>query len=198
MTEALLAVDIQNDFCPGGALAVPGGDQVVPIMNEYARRFANAGKPVFASRDWHPQQTTHFNTQGGIWPPHCVRDTPGARFHPNLQLPAGTEVLSKGTDPREDAYSACQARTADGTPFLEVLRHLGVDHLYVGGLATDYCVRWSALDVRKAGIKVTLLIDATRGVDLQPGDTERALTELLNAGVEVTTLAQLQLEGEQR
>lgn len=196
MTEALLAVDIQNDFCPGGALAVPGGDQVVPIMNEYARRFAHAGKPVFASRDWHPEQTTHFNTRGGMWPPHCVQDTPGARFHPDLQLPAGTVIVSKGMGPEEDAYSAAQARAADGTPFLELLRRHGVDHLYVGGLATDYCVKSSALDARKAGLRVTLLIDATRGVDVQPGDTERAITEMLNAGVEVTTLAKLRLEGE--
>ncbi len=198
MTDALLAVDIQNDFCPGGALAVPGGDQVVPVMNEYARRFAAAGRPIFASRDWHPEQTTHFNTRGGIWPPHCVQNSPGARFHPDLQLPEGTVVVSKGTGAEEDAYSATQARSADGTPFLELLRRRGVDHLYVGGLATDYCVKWSALEARKAGLKVTLLVDATRGVDLQPGDTERAIAEMLNAGVEITTLEKLRLEGEPR
>src|SRR5262245_28172729 len=109
--DALVIVDVQNDFCPDGALGVPGGDAVVPILNRYAERFAAAGAPVFVSRDWHPAETTHFKAHGGVWPSHCVQGTTGAAFHPELVLPAGAAVVSKGMDPREDAYSCFQAET---------------------------------------------------------------------------------------
>src|SRR5581483_7602085 len=107
---ALIVVDVQNDFCPGGALAVAGGDAVVPVLNGYAERFAAAGRPIFATRDWHPPRTTHFQPFGGVWPPHCVQDTPGGAFHPDLRLPPGTRVVSKGMGAEEDAYSGFQAR----------------------------------------------------------------------------------------
>jgi nicotinamidase/pyrazinamidase len=180
--DALLIVDVQNDFCPTGALAVPGGDEVVPVLNGYAERFAAAGAPVFATRDWHPEKTRHFEAYGGVWPVHCVQDTPGAAFHLGLVLPPGTEVFSKGADPETDAYSAFQSEGGDGTPFAVVLAERGVARLFVGGLATDYCVRESALDALRAGFEVVILEDAVRAVDLKPGDGERALEAIAAAG----------------
>lgn len=185
---ALLIVDVQNDFCPGGALAVSEGHLVVPVLNAYMARFAEAGLPIYASRDWHPPQTTHFQQFGGAWPPHCVQGTPGAEFHRDLRLPDDAVILTKGSGAEEDAYSAFQARTPEGASLAERLRADGVTHLYVGGLATDYCVRASALDARQHGLAVTLLIDASRGVDVHPGDSERAIAEMRAAGVTTGTL----------
>jgi len=180
--DALVVVDVQNDFCPGGALAVPEGDRVVPVLNRYAERFAARGAPVFASRDWHPARTTHFAEYGGAWPPHCVQETPGAALHAALRLPAGAEVVSKGTGAEEDAYSCFQARAADGTDFSALLARRGIRRLFVGGLATDYCVKATALDARRAGLEVVVLEDAVRAVDVAPGDGERALAEMTAAG----------------
>jgi nicotinamidase/pyrazinamidase len=189
--DALLIVDVQNDFCPGGSLPVPRGDEVVPVLNEYARRFHEAGLPVIASRDWHPPQTKHFQSGGGQWPPHCVQGTPGAEFHPNLRLPEGTIVVSKGMDPSQDSYTAFDAVTDDGRPLLQLLRNLGVRRLFVGGLATDYCVRASVLDALRHGFEVILLTDAVRGVDVTPGDSERALQEMRAAGAQEMTVAEV-------
>jgi nicotinamidase/pyrazinamidase len=180
--DALVVVDVQNDFCPGGALAVPGGDRVVPVLNRYGERFAARGAAVFASRDWHPAQTTHFAPQGGAWPPHCVQDTAGAALHPALQLPAGAHVVSKGMGADEDAYSCFQARAADGTAFPALLARRGIRRLFLGGLATDYCVKATALDARRAGLDVVVLEDAVAAVDVRPGDGERALAEMTAAG----------------
>jgi nicotinamidase/pyrazinamidase len=189
--DALLIVDVQNDFCPGGSLPVPRGNEVVPVLNEYARRFHEAGLPVIASRDWHPPQTKHFQSGGGQWPPHCVQGTPGAEFHPNLRLPEGTIVVSKGMDPSQDSYTAFDAVTDDGRPLLQLLRNLGVRRLFVGGLATDYCVRASVLDALRHGFEVILLTDAVRGVDVTPGDSERALQEMRAAGAREMTVAEV-------
>jgi nicotinamidase/pyrazinamidase len=180
--DALVIVDVQNDFCPGGTLAVGEGHQVVAPLNACAARFAAAGAPVFASRDWHPAKTSHFKEWGGPWPPHCVQDTRGAQFHPDLRLPPGTTIVSKGSDPDEDAYSCFQARDAAGRPFPEVLRAAGVRRVVVGGLATDYCVKATALDARRAGFEVVVLVDAMRAVDVRPGDGERAVEEMRAAG----------------
>ncbi|HEV8633787.1 MAG TPA: bifunctional nicotinamidase/pyrazinamidase [Chloroflexota bacterium] len=179
---ALILVDVQNDFCPGGALAVPEGDRVVPALNREVDRFSRAGRPVVASRDWHPAETTHFQSGGGPWPPHCVQGQPGAQFHRDLRLPRDAIVVSKGTGPREDAYSAFQARDDQGRALTDLLRRRGVRHLVVGGLATDYCVRATVLDGLRQGFEVTVLEDAIRGVDLQPGDSERARAEMRDAG----------------
>jgi nicotinamidase/pyrazinamidase len=189
--EALIIVDVQNDFCPGGALAVPAGDAVVPVLNNYARRFAERGAPIFASRDWHPAVTRHFKDYGGIWPVHCVQGTPGAVFHPDLLLPEGTEVVSKGADPNEDAYSAFQATTARGEALADALRRGAVRHLYVGGLATDYCVKATVLDALDRGFRATLLVDAARGVNLQPHDAELAIEAMVRAGADVAALERL-------
>jgi|DewCreStandDraft_5_1066085.scaffolds.fasta_scaffold00111_15 nicotinamidase/pyrazinamidase len=192
--EALIIVDVQNDFCPGGALPVPEGDKVVPVLNEYIRRMKARGAVIFASRDWHPQQTKHFKEFGGVWPPHCVQGTKGAEFHPELRLPEDAVVISKGMDPEQDAYSAFQAVTPEGTPLAEALRRLGVKHVYVGGLATDYCVKATTLDALKAGFKATLLVDASRGVNVRPHDSEEAIEEMVRAGADVATLERVPAE----
>jgi len=184
---ALILVDVQNDFCPGGTLAVPDGDRVVAPLNRAAAAFAAAGLPVLASRDWHPPHTGHFQAYGGLWPVHCVQGSAGADFHPDLQLPAGTLLLSKGIDERLDGYSAFDGITAAGATLAEVLAAQGVDHLVIGGLATDYCVRATALDARERGLAVTVLIDAVAGVDLQPGDSDRALAAMHRAGTRLRT-----------
>jgi nicotinamidase/pyrazinamidase len=186
--SALLIVDVQNDFCPGGSLAVPDGDAVVPVLNRYIALFQAKGRPILASRDWHPAQTTHFRAYGGIWPPHCVQQTEGAAFHPDLQLPPQAVILSKGMDPARDAYSVFQAVTAAGTPCHDYLQQTGINHLFVGGLATDYCVKASVLDARQLGLAVTLLTDGIRGVNLQPDDAERAMAEMTGAGAMLATL----------
>ncbi len=186
--SGLLIVDVQNDFCPGGALGVPGGDRVVEPLNRAAERFWEAGLPVFASRDWHPAVTRHFREHGGAWPPHCVQGTPGADFHPGLRLPAGAMVISKGIDPDLDSYSAFEGVLEDGATLASCLATLGVGHLYIGGLATDYCVRSSALDAVRAGLRVTVLTDCVAGVDLKPGDSALALEEMVRAGVRLATV----------
>lgn len=180
--DALVIVDVQNDFCPAGALAVADGDAVVPVLNRCAERFAARGAPAFASRDWHPARTKHFQAHGGVWPPHCVQGTRGAELHPGLRLPPGTEIVSKGMDPEEDAYSAFQAQTEDGTPFADALARRGVRRLFIGGLATDYCVRATALDALALGFEVVVIEDGVRAVDLSPGDGARALDEIARAG----------------
>jgi nicotinamidase/pyrazinamidase len=189
--DALVIVDVQNDFCPGGALGVPGGDAVVPVLNRYAERFAAAGAPVFASRDWHPSKTSHFKAYGGVWPPHCVQGTAGAEFHPDLALPAGTAVVSKGMDPNEDAYSCFQAETADGLPFTAALGEAGAGRLFVGGLATDYCVKSTVIDGAREGFEVVVLADAIAAVDLSPGDGAKALEEMRAAGARTIRVDEL-------
>jgi nicotinamidase/pyrazinamidase len=189
--DALVVVDLQNDFCPGGALGVAGGDAVIPVLNRYAECFVAAGAAVFASRDWHPAETTHFKASGGAWPPHCVQGTPGAEFHPELALPAETEVVSKGMDPREDAYSCFQAETGDGVPFAAALGELGVSRLFIGGLATDYCVKSTVVDGVKAGFEMVVLADAVAAVDLSPGDGVKALDEMRAAGARMIRLEDL-------
>jgi nicotinamidase/pyrazinamidase len=189
--DALVIVDVQNDFCPGGALAVPHGDHVVAVLNRYAERFARRRAPIFASRDWHPARTRHFKAFGGAWPPHCVQDTPGAAFHAGLRLPAGTEIVSKGMDPDADAYSCFQAETEDSMPFAAALGEHGVSRLFVGGLATDYCVKATVLDALKEGFEVVVLQDAVAAVDVAPGDGERALEAMKAAGAQLARLDDL-------
>ena len=189
--DALVVVDLQNDFCPGGALGVQGGDAIVPVLNRYLDRFGDEGAPVFLTRDWHPPVTRHFQAYGGVWPPHCVQGTKGAEFHPGLAPPAGVVIVSKGMDPDQDAYSAFQAEDEAGRAFRDVLAERRVRRLYVGGLATDYCVRASVLDAVGEGFEVMLLADAIGAVDLQPGDGARAMDEMRGAGVRITTLKEL-------
>ncbi len=183
--DAVLLVDPQNDFCPGGSLPVPDGDAVMPVLNRWTEAARAAGVPIFASRDWHPPRTTHFKEFGGIWPAHCVIGTPGAQFHAALRLPPETTVVSKGMGETEDAYSAFQARDDAGTLLAELLQKRGVRHLYVMGLATDYCVKASAIGGIDAGLKVTVVPDGMRAVNLQPDDGAKALGEMRQFGAEV-------------
>lgn len=180
---ALLIVDLQNDFCPGGALPVPDGDRIVPRVNRVIRLFERRGLPIIASRDWHPRETRHFKGFGGAWPPHCIQGTKGARFHPDMKLPKGAVIVSKGMDPEEDSYSAFQAMSAKGRDLESVLHESYVGDLFVCGLATDYCVRASAIDAFKRGFRVRVLKDAVRGVDVKPGDSEDAIRELKTVGI---------------
>lgn len=189
--DALLIVDVQNDFCPGGALAVPEGDRVVGVLNRYIERFRERGLSVFASRDWHPEETRHFEGWGGPWPPHCVAGSPGAEFHPDLELPDSSMVVSKGTDPEDDGYSAFEALTPDEEPMGDALRERGVERLFIAGLATDYCVRASVLDAVEKGFRPVLLLDAIRGIDVEPGDQARALDVMMRSGATTATLATL-------
>ena len=187
LNTALLIVDVQNDFCPGGALAVPDGDRVVGPLRELATRFADNGLPVIASRDWHPEHSRHFQTGGGPWPVHCVQESRGAAFHPGLQLPEAAIILSKGADPQDDGYSAFAGQDAQGRSLQEILADLEVRQLFVGGLATDYCVRATVLDALSCGLAVTILEDCIAGVEVQPGDSARALKEMVQAGAQLST-----------
>ena len=193
--KALVIVDVQNDFCPGGTLAVAGGDRVAAPLARLAARCAAAGLPVFASRDWHPPDTAQFPNADGPWPVHCVRDTPGAELHPDLVLPPEAVILSKGVDPQADGYSAFEARDEAGRDLVELLRAAGVDHLLVGGLATDYCVRATVLAALARGLRVSLLTDAVAGVNVQPGDADRAIEEMVAAGAQLTTTDQVTVNG---
>src|ERR671919_446420 len=180
--DALIIVDVQNDFCPGGALAVSGGDEVVAVLNRVIERFAEAGLPIFATRDWHPKKTSHFKTHGGLWPAHCVQGTKGAEFHAALKLGNDAVVVSKGMAPDEDSYSGFQATDASGTPLAELLRLKEVGRIFVGGLATDYCVKHTVLDGLAEGFEIVLLADAIRAVNLKPDDGESAIDEMVRAG----------------
>ncbi|MCC7369352.1 MAG: bifunctional nicotinamidase/pyrazinamidase [Chloroflexi bacterium] len=180
--SALVIIDVQNDFCPGGSLPVADGDKVVPVINAYAEAFAKAGCLVVADRDWHPSDTSHFATNGGAWPVHCVQDTPGAAYHPDLKLPAGAVHIRKGMRNDEDAYSGFEGRDGDGTLLASILEQHGVKTIYVGGLATDYCVRATVLDGLKAGFQVKLIQDGCRAVNIQPTDGEAAIREMAEAG----------------
>jgi nicotinamidase/pyrazinamidase len=174
--EALIVVDVQNDFCPGGALAVPDGDEVVDPVNELAERIPF----VVATRDWHPPDHSSFAGQGGPWPVHCVRDTPGAQLHPGLRRDRIDVVIDKGQARDLEGYSGFEETELD-----QMLRERGVDTVHVTGLALDYCVKATALDARRARFEVIVHRDATRAVEVQPGDGERAAEELRSAGVEV-------------
>jgi nicotinamidase/pyrazinamidase len=177
--QALIVVDVQNDFCPGGALAVPHGDEVVEPLNELIVEFLERGDPVYKSRDWHPPTTKHFAAYGGTWPVHCVQNTEGAEFHPELRDDPRITVISKGLGDK-DCYSAF-----DETDLASQLRKQGVEEVVVGGLATDYCVKNTVLDALKQGFKVKAVEDAMRPVELQPGDGDRAIEEMRAAGAEI-------------
>ncbi len=185
--DALIVVDMQRDFMPGGALPVPEGDRIVPVLNSYITLFEERNLPVFLTRDWHPENHISFKGHGGIWPPHCVRGTEGAQFHPDLKIPADNKfVISKGTAQEFDAYSGFQ-----GTVLADLLRERGVRRVFVGGVATDYCVKNTLLGAVNLGFQAFLLTDAIRGVDVRPGDVERALEQMLSAGAVAIELGDL-------
>jgi nicotinamidase/pyrazinamidase len=174
--DALIIVDVQNDFCPGGALAVTDGDAVIEPINRLARQ----APLVIATRDWHPPDHSSFAERGGPWPVHCVQDTPGAEFHPGVDRALIDVVVDTGTARDAEGYSGF-----DGTELERLLRERGVTRVDVAGLALDYCVKSTALDAQRAGFDVTVHKDAARAVDVTPGDGERAVAELRAAGVRV-------------
>jgi nicotinamidase/pyrazinamidase len=182
----LLIVDVQHDFLPGGALGVPRGDEVVAPLVELAGEV----DVVVASRDWHPPEHCSFRARGGPWPPHCVAGTEGAELHPAIAELAVDHVADKGTDPDQEAYSAFAA-----PGLADELRRRGVTRLLVGGLATDYCVRASALDALAAGFEVAVVEEAVRAVEVAPGDGERALGEIRRAGGRVSSCRDLLRDG---
>ena len=177
--QALIVVDVQNDFCPGGTLAVSHGDEVVAPLNKLIDEFLERGDPVFKSRDWHPPTTKHFAAYGGTWPVHCVQNTKGAAFHPALKDDPRIKIVSKGLGDT-DCYSAF-----DETNLASQLYKEGVKELVVGGLATDYCVKNTVLDAIHKGFKVKAVENAMRAVDLNPGDGEKAIEEMRAAGAEI-------------
>lgn len=182
-TDALLIVDVQNDFLPGGSLAVPHGDEVIAPLNRYIHEFRLRRLPIIATRDWHPEKHCSFRAQGGPWPPHCVQDSDGARISPALHLPDDTVLISKGTFEDRDAYSGFQ-----GTELESLLRAREIERLFIGGLATDYCVRQTVLDALERRFTVYLLSDAIRAVEVKPGDGEQALEAMRQAGAHAITL----------
>jgi nicotinamidase-related amidase len=180
--DALLVVDPQVDFFPGGALPVADGETILPTINRALRAFSEAGLPVFLTRDWHPADHCSFITHGGPWPEHCVKGTAGAELHPDLEPPPIFSVVQKATTSDREAYS-----DFEGTRLDEVLRALGIERVVVCGLALEYCVRAACLDAVQAGFSAALLIDGTRPVEVEPGDGDRTLDELRAAGVEILT-----------
>lgn len=178
--KALIVVDVQNDFCPGGSLAVADGNEVVAPLNELIEEFLDRGEPVFKTRDWHPASAKHFKIHGGVWPVHCVQDTSGAEFHADLADDSRITIISKGVAEDADGYSAF-----DGTQLAQLLRDQGVEELWVGGLATDYCVKHTVLDARREGFEVKALADAMRPVNLRPNDGAEAIAEMRAAGAEI-------------
>ena len=177
-----MVVDVQVDFCPGGALAVKDGDEVVSGLNRVIKAFERRSLPIFFTRDWHPVDHISFKSRGGIWPSHCVQGTPGAKFHPGLRIPAAAVIISKGTSRDAEAYSGFQ-----GTGLEERLKSLGINEIFLGGLTTDYCARETTLDAHKAGFVVTVMEDCIRAVDARPGDGARALADMRRVGAKLAT-----------
>ena len=175
--DALVVVDVQNDFLPGGSLAVPGGHGIVPVLNRYIELFQSKGLPVFATRDWHPQGHSSFEEQGGPWPVHCMEGTTGSQFAPDLSLSDSIIVISKAVALENDAYSGFE-----GTELNERLQAVGIRCLLIGGLATDYCVLNTVKDALKNGYTVLLLQDAIRAVNVKPEDGEKAVEEMIRLG----------------
>lgn len=184
--DALLVTDVQNDFLSGGSLAVPDGDEVVPVLNRYIDIFVTRNLPVFATRDWHPAHHCSFRAQGGPWPPHCIAGTHGAEFAAALRLPPSAVIISKATTPEHDAYSSFLRTDMD-----RQLRDAGIRRIYIGGLTTDYCVLNTARDALQLGYQVFVLVDAIRAVDVQPGDGQRAVEEMIALGAKCISLQKL-------
>jgi nicotinamidase/pyrazinamidase len=182
MGKALLIIDFQNDFCPGGALAVDEGDQIAEPIGRLWKEFDH----VFATRDWHPPDHASFETEGGPWPVHCVQDTHGAEFHPSMNEIEVDEVVDVGVGREDEGYSGFEKSNLE-----QLLRERGVDEVAVAGLATDYCVRASAIDAAQLGFDTTVVTDAIRAVDVEPGDGERALEDMRGAGAKLATSGEL-------
>ena len=182
---ALVVVDVQRDFCPGGSLAVEHGDEIVPRLNRVIRAFQEAGLPIFFTRDWHPSDHCSFKEQGGRWPPHCLMGTPGAEFHPDLVVPSESVVISKASRRDREAYSGFQ-----GTDLAERLRRMRAKEVVLGGLATDYCVKESCLDALAGGFEVDVMEDCAKGVNVRKNDSALALSAMAAKGARLVSSAE--------
>ncbi len=185
--SALVLVDVQNDFCPGGALAVQSGDEIVPVINQLMSLFPL----VIATEDWHPANHISFKERGGPWPPHCVQQTAGAELHPGIDQTRIDILLRKATTPDTDAYSGFEAVDERGRSLDEALKQSGVKKIYITGLATDYCVRATVMDGLKKGYEVVVVADAMRAVEVAPGDGQRAIEEMSESGARLTTSGEI-------
>lgn len=182
-SDALIIVDVQNDFCPGGSLAVDGGDEVATALSSLATQFRIKGARVFATQDWHPENHSSFKDQGGSWPSHCVQGSSGAEFHENLRLPIGTSIVRKGANPEIDAYSGFLDSNLE-----DQIRRTDINRLFIGGLATDYCVLNTVLDARKLEFDVFLIEDAIAAVNTEPEDGANAIQKMKDSGAITTTI----------
>jgi nicotinamidase/pyrazinamidase len=191
--DGLLIVDVQKDFCPGGALAIEEGDRILPVLNHWIQQARRVGVPVYASRDWHPQGHISFKEQGGVWPPHCIQDSDGAKFHPDLHLPDDVVKITTGVRFDQDQNSAF-----DQTGLTEQLKRDGVQRLFIGGLALDVCVLATVIDALKAGFDVQVIEDATRPVN--ENDGREALLKMKKSGAQivVTDATDLEIEACQK
>lgn len=187
--DALIIVDVQNDFLPGGNLAVSDGDAVVPVLNRYIDAFVRAGQPIYVTRDWHPADHSSFHPHGGIWPAHCIQGSKGAEFAPGLALPSGAVIVSKATTPERDAYSGFE-----GTDLADRLREQQIERVFVGGLATEYCVLNTVRDALSHGFQAGLLLDAIRAVEVHPGDGKAAIDEMIGRGATPLQVENLERE----
>lgn len=190
--KALILIDVQKCFLPGGTLEVSDSDQVVPVLNRYIELFRRLNLPIYATRDWHPHTTKHFKAYGGLWPEHCVQNTADAEFAADLNMPDDTEIISAGVGHEDQGYSGFEGTNDEGESFDQSLRERGITHLYVGGIATDYCVKVTALDAIRGGYNVTILEDAIKGVDLEEGDSKRAIDEMRQAGAVFCNLERIE------
>jgi len=181
--DAIIVVDMQNDFMPDGILPVPDADKIIPTVNSYIKLFEEKALPVFFTRDWHPKNHISFQGYGGIWPPHCVKDTKGAKFHKDLYFPADNKfIISKGTSDDFDAYSGFQ-----GTILDKLLKERGIKRIFVCGVATDYCVKNTVLGGLNLGYQVFVLEDAIKGVNIKPNDSKKAVNTMLENGAILIT-----------
>ena len=175
--DALLIVDVQNDFCQDGALGIAEGHHVVPVLNRWIAEAEKQNIPVYLTRDWHPAGHVSFKERGGPWPPHCVQGTAGAAFHSDLRIPRHAQIINKGHELHKDSYSAF-----GGTDLKERLRRTGIKRIWIGGLAQDYCVRETSLDAMAEGFEVHVIVEGTRAVNVEPDDGKRALDDIRRAG----------------
>jgi nicotinamidase/pyrazinamidase len=185
-TDTLIIVDVQNDFLLGGSLAVPNAEEIIPILNNYIEIFKENQGKIFATRDWHPINHMSFEEYGGLWPPHCIRNTKGAQFHPRVNLPKNAIIISKAIESDKEAYSGF-----DQTTLFEELKKNGVSRVFIGGLATDYCVKNTVLDAVKLGFYTYLLLDASRGINAASGDVARAIDLMRKNGVKIIEFSAL-------
>lgn len=190
--DALLVNDVQNCFLPGGSLGVSEGGRIIPPLNHAIELFKKKNLPIFFIRDWHPPDHCSFQEKGGPWPSHCVQDTEGARFSPLLKGPEAANIISKGTRTDKEEYSALYGRDAMGNTLHQRLRQSGIRRTFVGGLATDYCVLNTVRDLLREGYEIYVLTDAIRAVDVNKGDGERALREMMEKGAKTITTGEIE------